>query len=88
MDMPAERFGRIHHLPEAQIEAVLEGMRDRGLVGTDGWLTEHGRAVHEQVEAVTDDLAGLAYESLTPSELAELERLLAPLAALLVTAQD
>ena len=40
MDMPAEKFGRIHHLPAAQLAAVIDGMRDRGLIGDDGWLSE------------------------------------------------
>src|SRR4051794_8100958 len=57
MDMPAEKFGRIHHLPRAQIVAVIEGMRDRNLIGADGWLTQSGRAVNQRVEALTDDLA-------------------------------
>src|ERR1700761_1046932 len=38
MDMPAEKFGRIHHLPAAQLLAVIDGMRDRGLIADDGWL--------------------------------------------------
>jgi hypothetical protein len=37
--MPAEKFGRVSHLPRAQLAAVVDGMRDRGLVGADGWLT-------------------------------------------------
>src|SRR3954462_3722049 len=28
MDMPAEKFGRIHHLPAAQLAAVIDGMPD------------------------------------------------------------
>ena len=40
MAMPARDFGRIHHLPAAQLAAVLDGMRDRGLIGDDGWLSE------------------------------------------------
>ena len=44
MGMPAEKFGRIHHLPGAQLAAVIDGMRDRGLIGDDGWLSEQGRA--------------------------------------------
>jgi hypothetical protein len=83
MEMPAEKFGRIHHLPPAQLDAVIDGMRGRGLIGTDGWLTEHGRAVHERVEARTDDLAAKPYESLEPAELDELTTLLEPLAALI-----
>jgi helix-turn-helix protein len=88
MDMPAEKFGRIHHLPAAQLAAVTDGMRARGLIGDDGWLSEHGRAVKQRVEALTDDLAAAPYESLEPDELAELMALLEPLAALLVAAQD
>jgi hypothetical protein len=88
MDIPAEKFGRIHHLPAAQIAAVIDGMRDRGLIGDDGWLTEEGRAVRQRVEDLTDDLAAKPYEILTPDELEELMALLEPLAALLVAAQD
>jgi hypothetical protein len=88
MDMPAEKFGRIHHLPPAQIAAVVDGMRDRGLIGDDGWLSEQGRAVHQQVEALTDDLAAKPYEILEPGELDSLMALLEPLAALLLAAQD
>src|SRR4051794_31241031 len=88
MDMPAEKFGRIHHLPAAQLAAVIDGMRDRGLVGDDGWLSERGRAVKQRVEALTDDLAAKPYESLEPDELDELMSTLGPLATLLVAAQD
>jgi hypothetical protein len=88
MDMPAEKFGRIHHLPAAQIAAIVDGMRDRGLIGDDGWLTEQGRAVKQRVEALTDDLAAKPYESLEPGELDELIAILEPLATLLIAAQD
>src|SRR5690242_11803946 len=33
--VPAASFGRIHHLPAAQLAAVTGGMRERGLVGED-----------------------------------------------------
>jgi hypothetical protein len=88
MDMPAEKFGRIHHLPAAQLGAVIDGMRDRGLIGDDGWLTEAGHAVKQRVEAHTDDLAATPYECLQPSELGELMAALEPLAALLLAAQE
>src|SRR5881398_405730 len=39
MGMPAPKFGRIHHLPPAQLASVIEGMCARGLVGEDGWLS-------------------------------------------------
>ena len=88
MDMPAGQFGRIHHLPDAQLAAVIDGMRDRGLIGDDGWLSEPGRAVKQRVEALTDDLAARPYESLEPDELDELMATLEPLATLLLAAQD
>ena len=86
--IPAEKFGRIHHLPRAQLGAVIDGMRDRNLIGDDGWLSEPGRAVKRRVEALTDDLAAKPYESLEPVELDDLVATLEPLATLLLAAQD
>jgi hypothetical protein len=88
MNLAAEKFGRIHHLPAAQLAAVIDGMRARGLIGDDGWLSEPGRAVKRRVEALTDDLAGTPYEALAAHELDELVTNLEPLAALLVAAQE
>jgi hypothetical protein len=87
MDLPAEQFGRIHHLPAAQLTTVIDGMSDRGLIGDDGWLSESGRAVKQRVEALTDDLAAAPYESLEPDELDELVAALQPLATRLLAAQ-
>ena len=88
MNMPAEKFGRIHHLPAAQLGAVIDGMRDRGLIGDDGWLSARGHAVKQRVESLTDDLAAKPYESLDAGELDELMTNLEPLATLLLAAQD
>jgi hypothetical protein len=88
MDMPAYKFGRIHHLPQAQIAAVIDGMRDRGLIGEEGWLSEQGRAAKQRVEALTDDLAATPYDSLEPDELDELMTTLEQLATVLLAAQD
>jgi hypothetical protein len=88
MNMPAEKFGRIHHLPAAQIAGLIGGMRDRGLIGDDGWLSEQGRAVKQRVESLTDQLAAKPYETLSPGELDELIDALEPLATLLIAAQD
>ena len=63
-------------------------MRDRGLIGDDGWLSEEGRAVKQRVEERTDDLAAKPYERLEADELDELTAALEPLATLLVAAQD
>ena len=88
MGMPAEKFGRIHHLPAAQLSELIDGMRRRGLIGEDGWLSASGRAVKQRVEALTDDLAAKPYESLSRDELEELMAALEPLAALLRAAEE
>jgi len=84
--MPAEQFGRVSHLPQSQLAAVVDGMRTRGLVGADGWLTAAGRQVKERVESLTDELAAPAYDVLEPDELDQLVEDLEPLAAVLVAA--
>lgn len=86
MGMPAEKFGRIHHLPRSQLDAVIDGMRSRNLIGADGWLSETGRAAKQRVEEITDNLAAAPYASLAPEELDELVALLEPLAKLLLAA--
>src|SRR3984957_4497096 len=86
--LPAEKFGRVSHLPRAQLAAVVDGMRDRGLIGADGWLTADGRATKARIEALTDNLAAPAYDALEPSELAQLTADLKPIAAALKAAYD
>jgi hypothetical protein len=86
MDIPADKFGRIHHLPQAQLAAVIDGMRDRGLIGEDGWLSKQGLEVKQRVEALTDDLAAAPYETLELDELDELMATLEQLATLLLAA--
>src|SRR3954454_12729314 len=73
---PAESFGRIHHLPEARLAAVMDGLRDRGLLDSSGHLTGAGRATKDRIESRTDALAEAPYADLAPLEL---EQLIAPL---------
>lgn len=77
--MPAEKFGRVHHLPAAQLGAVIEGMRTRGLIDTSGWLTAAGQKTKDQVESRTDELAAPTYDSLTPTDLDQLITDLTPI---------
>jgi DNA-binding MarR family transcriptional regulator len=72
LDMRAEDFGRIHHLPQAQLSAVVDGLRDRGLVDAQGGFTDAGRETRARIEALTDELAAPAYEVLSAEELDEL----------------
>ena len=88
LGMPAEEFGRIHHLPAAQLSALVDGMRARGLVAEDGGFTRAGRETKRRIEALTDDLAVAPYVVLDAAEVEELTAALEPLAAVLVAAQD
>ncbi|MFK8906141.1 SCO6745 family protein [Streptomyces sp. YS-3] len=81
---PAESFGRIHHLPKDRLAAVMDGLRERGLIDADGHLTDAGRATKAGIEALTDELAAPPYEALAPAELDELVTELEPITAILV----
>jgi hypothetical protein len=81
--IPAHEFGRVGHLPAAQLTAVVDGMRARGLVGADGRLTADGHAAKERVEALTDRLAEAPYHALSPGELDRLTTDLEPISAAL-----
>ncbi|WP_151083974.1 SCO6745 family protein [Nocardioides cynanchi] len=76
---PAETFGRIHHLPKARLAAVMDGLRDRGLLDGSGHLTAAGRATKARIESSTDALAEAPYDALSPSELDELVASLEPI---------
>jgi hypothetical protein len=81
LGMPAEEFDRTHHLPKAQLAAVVDKLRDRGLVNTAGGFTDAGREAKERIEALTDQLAAPAYDVLSPHELDDLIAGLEPIAA-------
>lgn len=76
---PAESFGRIHHLPEARLAEVMDGLRHRGLLDASGRFTAAGRATKARIESVTDALAEAPYDVLDPDELAELVAVLEPI---------
>jgi hypothetical protein len=76
---PAESFGRIHHLPEAYLAEVMDGLRDRGLLDASGRFTEAGRATKDRIESLTDTLAEAPYDGLEPHELDELIATLEPI---------
>ena len=88
LGMPAEKFGRIHHLPVPQLSALVDTMKARGLVADDGGFTPAGRETKQRIEALTDDLAVAPYLILDAAEVDELTAALKPLAAALVEAQD
>lgn len=81
LGMRPEKFDRIHHLPEAQLAAVVDGLRGRGLVDSAGGFTDAGRDTSRRIEILTDELAAAAYDVLTADELDELIAGLEPIAA-------
>jgi hypothetical protein len=81
--MRPEEFGRIRHLPAARLDEVVDGMRKRGLVGDDGWLSETGRATRERIESLTDELAAPTYAGLEVDEIEQLVADLEPIATAL-----
>lgn len=81
LGMKAEQFGRIHHLPKARLAAVVDGLRERGLVNAAGGFTDAGRQTKQRIEALTDELAAPAYAALTADQLDELIAGLEPIAA-------
>ncbi|WP_444542477.1 helix-turn-helix domain-containing protein, partial [Dactylosporangium sucinum] len=80
LGMRAEEFGRIHHLGKAQLAAVVDGLRGRGLVDAGGGFTDAGRETRQRIEALTDELAAPAYDVLSADELDELIAGLEPVA--------
>lgn len=70
--MPGAEFGRVHHRPRAELEAIEDGLRDRGLVDGSGRFTPAGRETKDRIEALTDELAQPPYDGLTDAELREL----------------
>jgi hypothetical protein len=76
---PAESFGRIHHLPEARLARVMDGLRDRGLLDPSGRFTDAGKATKGRIESLTDALARAPYDGLEPHELDQLIAALEPI---------
>ncbi|AYF79316.1 MarR family transcriptional regulator [Nocardia yunnanensis] len=81
LGMPAEKFGRIHHLPPARLAAVVDGLHTRGLVDAAGGFTDAGSQLKQRIEALTDELAAPPYDVLSTDELDELIAKLEPFAA-------
>jgi hypothetical protein len=79
--MKPREYGRLDPLTDEQLEAVVDGLRARGLVDSADEFTPAGRELKDHIEAVTDALAATAYDCLTPHEIDELIAGLEPLVA-------
>ncbi|TDD45105.1 MarR family transcriptional regulator [Kribbella antibiotica] len=83
--MTPRAYGRLDPLTDAQLEAVVAGLRERGLVGADDRFTALGRELKDRIEEQTDLAAAPAYASLTADELDQFIADLKPLAARIET---
>nr|WP_246576382.1 MarR family transcriptional regulator [Actinospica durhamensis] len=88
LGMRAQDFGRLRHLPEPRLTAVLDGLRGRGLVDAAGGFTDAGRETRQRIEALTDELAAPAYDVLSADELDELVARLELIAAAMKAVND
>ena len=82
---PAD-YGRLDPLTPAQLDAVVDGLRERGLVDAEGKFTPAGRETRSRIEALTDALAAPAYDCLQPHEIDQLTADLEPLVERIATA--
>lgn len=65
---------------DAEWEAAIRRLRDRGLLDEDGGLTERGRALRDGIECRTDALAVPPWRAFGPERTAQLLEQLRPIA--------
>ena len=65
---------------DEQWDAAAARLAERGLTGKDGAMTAAGRAVHDAVEAATDQAAARPWDRMGAAALAEVADVLLPLA--------
>ena len=64
---------------DEQWDAAAARLAGRGLIGEDGAMTTAGRAVHDAVEAATDQAAARPWDRMGPAWVAEVADVLLPL---------
>ena len=65
---------------DEQWDAAAARLAERGWIGEDGTMTAAGRAVHDAVEAATDQAAARPWNRMGAAGLAEVADVLLPLA--------
>ena len=80
LDMARETMQPIRGWSDEQWEAALERLAGRGLVSTEGAITEAGRSLHDQVEEATDRAAERPWAALGDAGTTELAGVMVPLA--------
>ena len=78
--MSRELIQPVRGWTDEQWAAAAARLTERGLTGADGTVTEAGRAVHDAVEAATDQAAARPWTRMGAAGLAEVADVLLPLA--------
>jgi hypothetical protein len=79
--MKPHEYGRLNPLTPDQLEAVVDGLRARGLIDDSADFTASGRETKDRIEALTDAVAAPAYDSLEQREVDQLAADLEPVVA-------
>jgi Helix-turn-helix family len=79
-DLSRDLMQPVRGWTDEQWDAAAARLAERGLTGEDGTMTAAGRAVHDAVEAATDQAAARPWDRMGPAALAEVADVLLPLA--------
>ena len=80
LDMRREDLQPIRGWTDEQWDAAAARLAARGWIGPDGTLTPAGREVHATLEIATDQAAARPWARLGPAMVADLTRVLTPIA--------
>jgi hypothetical protein len=80
LDMRREDLQPIRGWTDEQWDAAAARLTARGWIGPDGTLTPAGREVHATLEIATDQAASRPWARLGPAAVADLARVLTPIA--------
>ncbi len=86
--VPKEMVMRSRDYDDDQWRDHQDALGRRGLLDSDGTLTDAGRELKQRIEDTTDELALSALEPLADAEVEELFRALTPIARAVVAAGD
>ena len=86
--VPQEMIMRSRDYDEEQWRHYQDRLVQRGLLGSDGALTDAGRELKQHIEDTTDALALTALEALDDHEVEELFQALTPITRAVVAAGD
>ena len=79
-DISRDMMQPVRGWSDEQWDGAAARLTERGLTGEDGAMTAAGRAVHDAVEAATDQAAARPWDRMGPAAVAEVADVLLPLA--------